>query len=119
MRDGARAIWSGRRRDRADVGAVHRRSAIDRGQPVESRIGEHARLDARFSSSIENGVNAREIECYEGRSLATGGIEGDEESRDRPSVLLGGVCLSGRRQMKLCWTAIAFALLGRVALQKR
>src|SRR5262245_36903300 len=107
MRDGARAIRSGRRRDRVDVGAVHRRRAVDRGQPVESRIGQHARVDAWFSSTP---YDALESEDDQGRSAAASGLEVDEESGSQPSVLLGGLRAGGRRQMKLCLTATGFAL---------
>src|SRR5262249_21236974 len=92
LRDGARALRRGRRRDRVDLGAVRRGSPDNRRQPVESRIGQHARVDARFSSTSEGAVTQS---SDEGRSLAYGGLEVDEESGDQSSVLLGGLRASG------------------------
>src|SRR5215470_15014059 len=96
MRDGARAIRSGRRRNRIDLGAICRRSAIHGGQPMGSRIGQRARVDARVSSALDSAVSQI---TDDGRSLAYGGPEADEESVYQPSVLLGGFRAGGRWQM--------------------
>src|SRR5262249_17965295 len=80
-----------------DVGAVCGRRARDRGQPVGSGIGQRARSDARFSSPTANAARRRQTD--EGRKLEESGLEDDEESRDQSPVLLGGIRLSGRRQV--------------------
>src|SRR5262249_18303809 len=95
-RNGARAIRRGRGHDRVELGHVRSRGAGDRGQPVESRIGQHTRVDARFSSTPDGAV---EREDDEGRSAAAGGPQADEESGRQPSVLLGRLRAGGRRQV--------------------
>ena len=49
LRNGARTLRRGRRCDRIDLGDVRRRRAGHSGQPVEGRIGQHARSDDQFS----------------------------------------------------------------------
>src|SRR5262249_15762818 len=123
LRDGAGALRRGRRRDRVDLGAVRRGGPVNRSQPMESRIGQHARPDAQLSSGPAGAGGGGEGESDEGGSLATSVVEGDEESGDKSSVLLGGFRTSGRRQMKALSDrtedATAFALSDRVALQER
>src|SRR5262249_29878223 len=94
VRNGAGALRRGGGCDRIDLGAIRRRGAVDRGQPVESRIGLRARPDAQFSSPTAS-AGGGESESDEGGSLATGGVEGDEEPGDESSVLLGGICIGG------------------------
>src|SRR5262249_43906756 len=93
-------VRRGRRHNRAELGDVHRRRAVYRGQPVESRIGQRPRSDDQLPSSSVNLAGAREIEGEEGRSVATGGFEDDEEPGDETSVLLGGIRVGGRRRIK-------------------
>ena len=94
MPDGARAIRRGRGRDRIDLVAICGPSAVHGGQPMESRIGQRAQPDARFSSPTASACGG-ESESDEGGSLATSGVEGDEEPGDESPVLLGGICVSG------------------------
>src|SRR5262249_23731272 len=82
---------------------------------MESRIGQLARLDARFSQKSDG---AFESEYVESRSPAASGPQADEKSGDQPSVLLGGLCAGGRRQV-IHWGPIRKSTYATIPFSRR